>query len=714
MTLAEKIELNRAIVSMDISDENHLLTIDEAGIFREYSLENHTLTNSLKTGIENNTWNRRVSFSNSGEYIVYGMPEKAEITVFSKETKEIIYTVGKGYHQGEVTSTVSDNDNKYFISTSRDGRAFLWNIQTGNMVFSFPKMDKSINISRFDNSNEIVALGSDDGTIAVYNISSMKPVQIIRSETAIRGLQFLSDKYLISLDKDNKVSLWRHSDGKEIKTLFQHNSVITKMALSKDENFLFLSTIKGTVILYNLIEHEIVNPNYLAIQQGITNIATTPESGNLIISDTKGSIFFYSAHNDQIILGKYIKAKKYAEAYKLIQKNDMLRFTQEAEVLEMIWKKVLEKSKEMLEDDIKDTIKIELMLEPFTVVPEKKEIIENILEDFKQYTLLNKFIDKESYYLAYDIISKHPSLEKTRAFKRLESIWQDYFRRAKAKLFEKNGEAEAKDILQKFAGVSEKAFTIKNLFLQKNIYLTFQNLLKNKRYNQIINFVDKNRFLETNSDYQDLILSVDDAFIQMRIALKEGNFDFAKEKAEFLKEVDDFKDEAIQTLEEISVHREFLKIIPSKNLNDILTMVEKYPYLKSYQLVQSIEKRWNDAVFEAQELASHGEIDSVLETLKEFHSVKVRHRKMANIFKIAYLSDLHNTIVDSEENLEIVIPLLKRGIEKYINLFGLDQEIDDLTDEIRSRGGERVDISQFKVGNIDEWTPEKVQYSIIQ
>jgi uncharacterized protein YktA (UPF0223 family) len=714
MTLAGKIEFNKAIVSMDIGEDNHLLTIDEDGVFKEFLIDNHSLENKIETKIKNSVWNRRVSFSKDGEYIVYAIPESNEISVFSKSSQELLYTIGKGFHQGEVISTVTDFDNKYFISTSRDGRAFLWNIQTGNNVFSFPKMEKSVNISRFDTSNEIVALGSEDGIIKIFNISSMKPIQIIKTDNPIRGLLFLSDKYLISLDKENRVTLWRYEDGKEIKVLLNNSSTITRMKLSQDDNFLFLTTIKGAVILYNLVEHEIVNPNYINLSHGITNIVVNSNGGDITLSDMKGGIYFYSGANDHIILAKYIKAKKYGEAYKLIQKNSMLKFTKEAEILEMIWKKVLEKSEEMLEDDIKDTIKIELMLEPFTVVPEKKEIVKNILEDFKQYAILNKFIDKESYYLAYDVIEKHPALEKTRAFKRLESIWQDHFRRAKSILFEKDGESEAKDILSKFGGVAEKSFTIKNLFQQKNTYQTFQNLLKGKRYNQIINYVENNRFLETNGDYQQAVLSIDDIFIQMKLAIKEGNFDFAREKAEFLKGIDDFRDEAIETLEEIKVHKEFQKILPSKDLNKILSMVEEHSYLKNYAFVKAIEKRWNNSVFEAQELASHGEIDSIQKKLKDFYPVVVRHRKMANIFKIAYLSDLHNTIKDNEDSLDIVTPLLKRGVEKYINLFGVDQEIEDLIEEVRSFGGERIEISEFQVGNIDEWTPEKVQYSIIQ
>jgi len=713
MTLTEKIELNRGIVSMAISENNSLLTIDEIGNFREYSLESFKLINGLKTKIKNSTWNKRVSFSKNGEYLIYGVPESSYIEVFSTSKKEVLYKIEDGFHQGEIISTVNGNENKYFVSTSREGRAFLWNTQTGNSLFAFPKSLKAINIARFNKTNSIVVTGSDDGNIQLYDISAMKPLKLIRHDAPIRGFLFLSDRYLISLDKKNQVILWRYSDGKKVKVMIEHNSVITKMALSKDENFLFLSTIKGSIILYNLIEHRIVNPTYISISHPITNIEITDKS-DIIISDTKGEIHFYSAYNDQVVLGKYIQAKKYQEAFNMIQKNDLLRFTQEAEILEMIWQKVLEKSKEMLESEMKDTIKVELMLEPFKIIPEKKEIIDNILDDFKQYNLLIKFINKESYYLAYDIVNKHESLAKTKAFRRLESIWQDYLRRAKVKLFQKDGEVEAKEILSKFSGISDKSFTIKNLFIQKNTYIQFQNLIKHRKYNELFNFVEKHQFLETNSDYQEIVYKIDDLYIQMKVAIKNNKLNFAKEKAQYLAEIDYYKDEAKESIEEIDTRLEFENVLQSKNLDSILSMVKENPYLESYPAIKEIEKKWSSVVFQAQELASHGEIDEVLQIIGDFNNVKVKYRQIANIFKIAYLSDLHNTVIDNADHISIVIPLLKRGIEKYISFFGNDQEIKDLVEEIRSKGGEIIDVSNFEVGNIENWTPDKVKSSIIQ
>ena len=236
---------------------------------------------------------------------------------------------------------------------------------------------------------------------------------------------------------------------------------------------------------------------------------------------------------------------------------------------------------------------------------------------------------------------------------------------------------------------------------------------KQKDYNRFIKFVTEHRFLETTLEYQNVLKKLDDIYIQMMIAIKKSKLDLAYEKAEILKNIDYYKDEVEVALKEIEVKNKFKTVLQSHDVNLIFSMVEEYPYLQEYQTVQKLNKKWKKAVFKAEELASKGEIDEVKEVLQEFYNVHVKFRKIANIFKIAYLVDLQNTVMHSDDDLTFMIPILKRGIEHYLISFGKDQEIKDLVELIRSKGGEKIDLFQYEVGNIDEWTPEKVKTSIL-
>ena len=171
----------------------------------------------------------------------------------------------------------------------------------------------------------------------------------------------------------------------------------------------------------------------------------------------------------------------------------------------------------------------------------------------------------------------------------------------------------------------------------------------------------------------------------MKLAIKNGTLDVAKERADFLRSSGVYLEEVNDSLSEIEIHKQFITISKKKDINEILSMVDKYPYLKNYPIVENLEKHWNEVIFKAQEIASHGDVDGVANLLSEFYLIKVRFNKIANIFKIAYLSDLHKTVAENSDHLVIVSVILKRGVENYLKLFGLDQEIEDLIDEMRKK-----------------------------
>jgi WD40 repeat protein len=709
MTLKKKIELLNPLVAMDLTNSGNLFVLDSKGNFIEYELENYSEVTRFETDIQSSVWNRAIAVSYDDNFLLIGVEQN--IKVFSIPEKKFLYEIT---HEGTIISASVDEQNRYFVSTSDDGRAFLWNLNSGQSLFSFPKHDLAIKSSAFNKSGNIVATGTDDGYINLVNISTMKSMRSIEGDTSIRLLKFLSENYLLSVDKNNILNLWRFSDGEKIKTLLETRSNITKLEISPDEKFLFVGTTKGKVVLYDLIEHKTISNKHAVIENKITNITIVNENNDFALSDDKGNIFIYSAHEDQKKLAGLIKSKKYKEAYLLVEKNDILKYTKEYEVLEMIWEATLKKSEEFLESEMRDSKKAELMLQPFAVDPKKREIIDEMVADFKEYAKLTQFVKSQNYNLAYDIVRKHPSLEKTKSYRKLEAIWQDYFKRAKLQLFETGGEAKAKEILSKFAGISEKAFTIKNLFLQKNVYLQFQNFLKKRRYNELLNLVHKNKFLETNSDFQAVLDKLDSIFIEMKLAVRNNKLDTALEHAEFLSKIDDFKKEAFETLEELDNHKKFREILSRGDISEMLGFSEGKPYLQKYPEIARLNKKWDKVVFEAQEFASHGDIDNVLNSISEFISVQVRHKKMANIFKIAYLSDLQNTINDNSDSLEIVFPLLSRGITNYVESFGIDQEIEDLIDKIEKKSDKIVDRDKFKIGNIDNWKPEMVKSSILE
>jgi len=712
MVLRKKVDLKRGLVNLKITDKKSLLLIDDLGNVREFEPKEIKLIGGLKTGIKNTIWNSRTAFSSDGRYLVYAIPDSIKITIFSIKEKEILYTIGKGFHQGNVTSIAIDNRSKYFLSGGEDGRAILWNISSGETIFAFPRHKTPISATSFSRDGKFVSVGDTNGLIHTINLSTMKPFQLIDSGVGVRQLLFLSSKYIISLDKSNSITLWRYTDGTKVKELYKLSLTITKIALSIDEEFLFISTQDGNIILYNLVDHKVINRSYIRISSPITGIESLVETGDLIVSDTSGHLHFFNIYEDQKLLARYIRLEKYKEAYKLIESNDILKFSNEFLLLEKIWEKIIHKAEKLLEKGVEDTIRVELMLEPFSNVAEKRDTISTLLTDFKFFKQFKHLIYQRNYYLAYDVATKHQALKKTKLYSALEHIWDEHFKRAKSIIFDKDGEDKAKEILLKFRGISDKATIIKNLFEQKNIFMNFQNLIRQRHYQAVFELVNKHPFLEGNSEYQDLLDKADDYYINAQLAMKKKSYDKAVDYSKFLLSLNDYKENAQKIIDEATNTKEFLRLWKSKEFTKAYEIAEKNEYISEVDEFKIFEERWLDRVFKAEESASKGEIDEVKKWLREFFPVKQKFPKMASIFKIAYLKDMNNTF-EAMEQLAEITRIIEVGVRNYIQLFGKDQEIMDFIDKVRTEKRFECKVEDIKEGNIDKWTPENIVDSII-
>jgi WD40 repeat protein len=714
MTLKEKINIKKAVSVASIVENERLLTVDEEGEFREYSLSDFSLKDTFNTNLKSTVWNKKISFSKDGEYLVFGVTDSQEIDVFSISEKDSIYKIGGGNHQGNILSTAVDPSGKYFISTSEDGRSFLWSLDSGRKIHAFPRRDTEVNIGVFNKSGDIIATGTEEGKVNVVNVSTMKDLGYFRINKPVRDLLFVSDKYLVSIDKENEVNLWRISDGKKIKNILKSKVPITKVALSIDEKFLYITNFKGKVILYNLIDHELENENYVQLNQGITNIIIMSELGDMLVTDKSGKICSSAIADDQANLMLKIKNKDYKGAYQLVSSNKLLKQTKEFQVLEVLWENIVKKAEEIIETGAKNTSKVEALLNPFAEVDEKKDAVREILADFKEYAKLNQYIAKGTYNLAYDVVKKHPNLEMTKSFKRLEATWNDSFRRAKMILFKNQGEEQAREILYKFSGIPEKASVISNLFAQKNVYIQFVNFIKQKKYGQVMELVKRNPFLETNADYLKIIDILDDTYITMKVAMQRGEVATVLEMSKFLRTIPDLKDEADQCLQAIKQLKEFDLIVKEGKNPEILKFGEDKPFLKKHEAFLNAKDFWEKTVSSAESIAYTGDVKKVVESFVGFENVESRHLKIANIVKIAYLSDLNNTVTENKDDLGIVVPILTRAIGNYLSMFGKDQEITDILENIEQVSGKRFDMGQFRIGKIERLSFDRLKDSILK
>ena len=149
--------------------------------------------------------------------------------------------------------------NGYLASGSFDNTVKIWNLRTGRLVFTFDEK-KDVHIK---NVNTLVALhdglfasGSDDTTIRVWNTTTGTLKGIFGSDNGghtdwVSCLAFVKSKfYLASGSWDQTVRIFNVKNGKLVYT-FNHTSIVSALSVLSNDN-LAVSTFDGQIYIYNL------------------------------------------------------------------------------------------------------------------------------------------------------------------------------------------------------------------------------------------------------------------------------------------------------------------------------------------------------------------------------------------------------------------------------------------------------------------------------
>jgi len=475
MELRKKLSLGRPVSKISTTKNETLLTIDDKGNIRDIDTENFSVLKGLKSSLENSIWNHQVELSKDGEIFVYIVPNSSTALIYSISQKKRLYTLKDS--RGIIKFVHTDNSHRYLVVGLDKGFVTVYDLQTGTEVKELPKLPNEITSIEFNDNNTVLAIGDSAGDISVFNFKNLKLITTFKNTHKIRQLTFLNATNVISLDSVNDISLWSVTDGKRVEKLINLKVKVSKISISLDRKFLFIATQFGRVILFHLETYYAVDRRFIKTTEPIVDIVSCKKTGDLIVGDSQGNIYFYQIYKDLTTFTRYLKLKKYEQAYEIANENPMIKLYREYHLLEEIWQKLFMAAEKQLEKGVEDTIRIELMLEDFSFVPEKKEIIDNIVKDFQFFVNLQNFFNDRNFYLAYDLVKKHPLLKKTNIYGEMEKIWNTHYGQAKDVIFKRGGQEVAEELLNKFRGISQKSVYIKEL-LDSNFVYDFTTVTK--------------------------------------------------------------------------------------------------------------------------------------------------------------------------------------------------------------------------------------------
>ena len=627
----------------------------------------------LKNGIKikmpsHNPFENTADLSPDGKYIAIAEVKGNKTFLYDIQNKKMKYKFG--WHKGEVLNVSFDWDGEYLLTGGADGRAYIWSLKLGRMLTALPPHPDYILSGGFSKNNLWAATGSYDRLITITNITS---VNINYRKKVHRGavnkIKFFNGNVMISADKTGELIKWDFRKGKILNRFENMADMVVDFVSEENQEFLFAVTKEKRVYLYDFESGELILQEYIKLYEYPTSLEYNVYLKHLYVGCVDGSVYIYDLLKDEEDLKNFIDKKEYSKAYELIHKNPFLKNSKEYKYLEKIWEKTISAIQKLLETG--EIEKAKYLFEPFKGESVKRNIFQNLLNDYSEFEKFKNAVASRKYPLAYSLIRKYPIFKESVYYKKMENDFKKVFNKARELI--KLGRAEdAREILKPFRGVSEKAALIQSLFNEKMLYDILKKLIAKRDFREFFDFVNRYPFLTDTDEYNTAMKYAKALYEKANEAVKKGNYKAAMRYTDILEEFPEYREKAKQIKEEANNISNFLLYLANKDFDKVEEMINKYPYLEKLDDYQKFIKDYKSIINEGEKYAVAGDVSKLKTLFKDYIKYIVFQNLVYQLVKRAYLNQIMSFL--KQKDLQKAL----RGIKNYLKLFGFDNEIGDL------------------------------------
>jgi WD40 repeat protein len=199
----------------------------------------------------------------------------------------------------EVLSVAFSADGADLASGDSEGRVLFWRTATWTLEKADANEHQApVNALRFSPASSILASGSDDQTVALWDrVSRRTLANDLLNTTAVAALAFTPDgETLAAAGADGQIRLWNAnhtSEGAEILT--QHHAPVNSVAASPNGRWLVSSSGDGQVILWDMKRKHRLAEALDSQPGGAAGMAASRDGTAWAASDTSGNVLVAQA-----------------------------------------------------------------------------------------------------------------------------------------------------------------------------------------------------------------------------------------------------------------------------------------------------------------------------------------------------------------------------------------------------------------------------------
>lgn len=164
-------------------------------------------------------------------------------------------------HTGIINSLAFDPAGGILASGSDDKTLKLWDVASGSLIHTLERQQTEVLSITFDPIGKTLAMGNQDGTVKLVEVASGNIVRTLKAHSrSVLGVAFdTAGKILASGSYDKTLKLWKIASGKLLKTLEGHKGIVTSVAFAPSGQMLASTSSDNTVKLWEAASGKLLN-----------------------------------------------------------------------------------------------------------------------------------------------------------------------------------------------------------------------------------------------------------------------------------------------------------------------------------------------------------------------------------------------------------------------------------------------------------------------
>lgn len=676
MKISRSIDIDNAVHTLCLHKDGSFTVVDIENVVRIYTLDELKLIYGFKSNVETAVaYVHNAAISSDRKVVVFYRTEKRELLAFHVPQKKFI-RAHKPHNSGTEYVTFTP-DNSAYLSGGKDGRVYMWSTANGKRIDTFPHHADAISVIAVSPDARLVATSGYDRVIKITNRSFRNNKYRLISHKAVpTTLTFLSEQRLLSTDKEGEILIWDIIKSVVIKRLEKSSSHITAVAVTQDEQFLFVCTIQGEVNLYDLKEKVELKQRYLHALAGITAVTYDEHSKQLICGLVNGTIAIYDFAKEAEKFSEHLKNKSFLECYKMLEEDPMLQYDPLADELESIFQTYYKGAKKLLMAE--QTEKAASLMEPFKSSSAKRLLVQKLFNDFKLYKRFSEAAKAGKFAISYSLANEYTELKTTPIYESMEKRWQKIMLTARTIPVNKEYEGKLRQLFIPYIGVPGKSIIMNTMYANGNTVQLFQKEIGNKNFFNAFQLVSNYPYLKNMEEYDKLLALGETLEERMLESYYTGDYPEAVKLADQVSVFPDKKEKADSIREQSDTYATAMSYYAEQKIADVYNLIEQYPYLADAEIGADAEKKFKEIAAVAERYAVQRDVASIKSTMKDFIKIRSKVPSIVHIIKVAYLGQIEELCIKKSADFT-------KAVEKYMECFGYDEMLGDELSQLEGR-----------------------------